>query len=87
MNAYKLNWKQNILVFLFFSSIAISLLAPLASNVYISGSGYDMPIHVGTIVQAGRALAEGQFPLRVDPHAHVGRLYPYSNFILLCLTL
>ena len=56
----------------------LGLLAPLASN-QILPSAPDHANHTAIIVQARKAIEEGQFPLRVAPWQHEGLRYPLSS--------
>lgn len=73
--------RKNSLIFLFFSVIALALMVPLASNIYLPESPpADHAIHTGTIVQAKMAMEEGQFPIRIAPWQHEGYRYPEFQF-------
>ena len=63
----------------FFALIAISLLAPLASETFIPNYA-DFINHLGSVIQAKMALMEGQFPLRVMPFEQGGFRYPQFQF-------
>ena len=64
---------------LLFFLLAVVLLAPLASPLLVSGGG-DLAAHVSGIVEATRALREGQFPLRVAPWQLDGSRYPFFSY-------
>lgn len=71
--------REPLLLFLFFSFIAATILAPLALN-YIIPKSADLLNHISNIIQAKAALTEGQFPLRdvfTDPN---GWRYPTFQF-------
>jgi hypothetical protein len=57
--------------------LAISMLAPLASDILPETPAQDLANHVTGIVEARHALCEGQWPLRVAPHQHTSERYPY----------
>ncbi len=66
----KLFVRNYLLVLLFFSVLAISILSPIASNKYLPSN--ELIIHTGSIVQAKMALDQGQFPIRIAPWQHQG---------------
>lgn len=72
-------WKQHILLLALFGVIAISLLAPIASNHYLSEIP-DFANHIAGIVQARMAMSEGQFPIRVAPWQNLGWGNAYFQF-------
>jgi len=59
----KLESRQNILLVLFLGLIALSLLAPIASDTFFPES-MDYAVHTAGIIQAKMGWDEGQFPLR-----------------------
>jgi hypothetical protein len=59
--------------------VAISLLAPMASNEILPAA-VDHGNHVAMIIQGRMALEEGQFPLRVAPWQHNSWRYPLYQF-------
>ena len=69
-----------ILVAAFYAVLAISCLAPLASDTVMPIDGQHTA-HTAAIVQAHLALAQGQFPIRVAPWQHQGWQYPLFQFI------
>jgi hypothetical protein len=71
--------KNYVLLIIFFGILAIALLAPLASNAYLTNSR-ELFNHVVGISQAKAALLEGQFPLRVMPEIFNNMRYPYFQF-------
>lgn len=71
--------KQNILLFIFFGLLALSLFSPIASNEYIPNST-DFSNHIVNIIEAKQALEEGQFPVRIAPSLYNGWRYPYYQF-------
>ena len=72
-------WRQYFFLTLLFTLIAMMLLSPLSSNLYIPNL-WDIWNHVATITHAKLALAEGQFPLRVAPLALNNWRYPQFQF-------
>jgi hypothetical protein len=70
--------RQSLLVLSLYGLIAIGLFAPMASNAIMPGS--EQINHVGVIVQARKALWEGQFPIRIAPWQHNGWQYPLFQF-------
>ncbi len=58
--------------------VAVGMLYPFWPSTF-RGAG-DLSSVVGTIVEAGRALGEGQFPLRVTPTQHAGTRYAFFQF-------
>lgn len=74
-----LTWWQKILLFLFFSLLATSLLSPIASNTLLPDRT-EFVVHMGGIVQAKMALDEGQFPLRICPWDANGIRSPEFQF-------
>jgi hypothetical protein len=71
--------KQAILSITIYSFLALALLSPFASNLSLPAAG-DLPIHFDLTVQAGKALQEGQFPIRVVPDAFRGMRYADFQF-------
>lgn len=71
--------KQPLLLFLFYSFVAVGLLAPIAANDTIPGLA-DYVNHLAGIIEAKFALAEGQFPLRIAPFELNGFRYPLFQF-------
>jgi hypothetical protein len=67
------------LIITFYAVLAISLLAPSASNQYLFDNS-DAHIHVASIIQAKMALKEGQFPIRVAPWEYHGWGYAVFQF-------
>ena len=63
----------------FYSFIAFSLLAPIATDSYIINSA-DYINHLSATIQAKLALEEGQFPLRIAPFQLQGYRYPLFQF-------
>lgn len=73
--------RRNLLIFLFFSTIALALMVPLASNTYLpEDPPTDYATHTAIIIQAKMAMEEGQFPIRVAPWQHEGYRYPEFQF-------
>jgi hypothetical protein len=64
-------WKKQIFIGIFFGFMAIALLSPIASNVFIPDGG-DYGVHTSIIMQAKMALQEGQIPIRIAPWQHEG---------------
>jgi hypothetical protein len=58
--------------------VAIGLIYPFWPTKF-RGAG-DLSSVVGTIVEAGNAVDEGQFPLRVTPNQHAGTRYAFFQF-------
>jgi hypothetical protein len=71
--------RERLLLLLLLSCVAATLLSALSSNV-IAPNLVDFFNHIGAIVQAKMALAEGQFPLRIAPLEHSGWRYPLFQF-------
>ncbi len=71
--------KKKILLLLLFGAIALSLLAPIASNDYLPAA-MDFRDHVSAIVEAKMALASGQFPIRTIPSSANISGNPYFQF-------
>lgn len=74
-----LTFKQKILLTLFFGILALTLLAPIASNIYLPLSP-DFGNHVAGIIQAKFAIAEHQFPIRTAPLQDHGWTNAYFQF-------
>jgi len=64
--------------------IIISIMSPLGSNIPVESPAKDLLNHISGIVEAKNALIEGQFPIRIAPHALDENRYPifqfYGNF-------
>jgi hypothetical protein len=64
--------------------LAVAMLSPLAHHDLPDSPANDCANHVSGIIEARNALLEGQFPIRVAPHACEGMRYPvfqyYGNF-------
>ncbi|HJT75821.1 MAG TPA: 6-pyruvoyl-tetrahydropterin synthase-related protein [Gemmataceae bacterium] len=65
---------------LLYTLLAVALMAPLASTVLPDTPAQDLANHVSGIIEAGNALAEGQFPIRVSPHQCHDERYPTFQF-------
>jgi hypothetical protein len=72
-------FRERLLLFLLLACVAATLLSALSSN-RIAPNLAEFFNHIGAIVQAKMALAEGQFPLRVAPFEHSGWRYPLFQF-------
>lgn len=59
--------------------ISIAFLSPLASDRLVPGE-WDFRYHISNIVQARKALEEGQFPIRIAPDMNLGYRYPLFQF-------
>lgn len=70
--------KNNSLILLFYSLLAIIVLAPLTSN--ISHPSGDFLSHLSGMAQANLAMVEGQFPIRVAPTMTHEFNYPLFQF-------
>ncbi len=71
--------RQQWLVVLLYSAIAIALLSPMSSASVLP----DIPDTIANVahtIQARMALEEGQFPIRVAPWQHNGWRYPVFQF-------
>lgn len=66
-------------VILFFSFVAVGLIAPIASDTNMVNLA-DYINHVAMLIQAKMALIQGQFPLRTAPLEQSGWQYPYYQF-------
>jgi len=71
--------RQPLLIFIFFSFIAATLLAPIALNSFAPDSP-DLLNHLAYIIKAKSALHEGQFPLREILYDQNGWRYPAFQF-------
>ena len=60
--------------------LALAMLSPLASDTLPGSSAQDLANHVSGVVEAGNALGERQFPVRVAPRQVGGRRYPIFQF-------
>jgi hypothetical protein len=60
--------------------VALVVLSPLASEALPDTPAQDLANHVSAMIEAGNALAEGQFPIRVAPNAVGGQRYPFFQF-------
>jgi hypothetical protein len=71
-------------ILLLYVLIAVAILSPLAHEDMPDTPAQDLANHVSGIIEAGNALREGQFPIRVAPHQIGGSRYPafqyYGNF-------
>ncbi|HYV37295.1 MAG TPA: 6-pyruvoyl-tetrahydropterin synthase-related protein [Gemmataceae bacterium] len=65
---------------LLYTIIASGIMAPLASREIPSTPAQDLCNHVSGIIEARRALAEGQFPIRVAPDQNQQTRYPIFQF-------
>lgn len=74
-----LTLQQKFFVVLLFGLLSLSLLAPIASNKYLPDS-YDLLAHTAAIVQAKKAMDEGQFPIREAPIQTSDIRNPYFQF-------
>jgi len=72
-------WIRRFSPAIFFGFIAITILAPIATNQTLL-TMVDYLNHLSAIVQAKMALNEGQFPLRVMPLENSGWRYPFFQF-------
>ncbi|MDR3492005.1 MAG: hypothetical protein P4M12_08200 [Gammaproteobacteria bacterium] len=72
-------YKKPILLFIFFSFISATLLAPLAIST-VAPNSHDLLNHLAYIIQAKDALQEGQFPLREILSDKNGWQYPIFQF-------
>jgi hypothetical protein len=79
ISVWKTQAKRRLLVALLYAGLALALLAPSASDSVVPAS-LDLGDHLGAIVQAGMALHDGQFPIRVAPWQHNGWQYPVFQF-------
>jgi hypothetical protein len=73
------NYQGQFISFLFYAFLATALLSPLASEQVIPAI-LDYTNHIAAVIDAKKALAEGQFPLRVAPSELLGWRYPYYQF-------
>lgn len=72
--------KEYFLLFILFACVAIFVLLPIISNIYIPNL-WDMHNHFVGIAQAKMALAEKQFFLRTAPSGHFSSFrYPFFQF-------
>ncbi|OGT46635.1 MAG: hypothetical protein A3E83_06035 [Gammaproteobacteria bacterium RIFCSPHIGHO2_12_FULL_41_20] len=71
-------WRRYFLPFFIFSSVAIFVLMPLASNTWVPNN-LDYLSHISAIIHARWALLMGQFPLRAITNSD-GFLYPLFQF-------
>lgn len=74
-----LTWQKRLLLVIFLGLVAVSLLSPISSNLYLPGS-LDYANHTAGIVQAKMALDEGQFPIRVAPWQDQGWRHAFFQF-------
>lgn len=73
--------RQNLFIILFFSTMALALMVPLASNMYLpEDPPTDYATHTAIVIQAKMAMDEGQFPIRIAPWQHEGYRYPEFQF-------
>lgn len=79
MNSAYVNWRQSLLLGLFFILLAAILLSPFYSNQFIPNL-WDIWNHLAAIAHAKTALLQGQFPLRVSPTEVNNWLYPQFQF-------
>ena len=73
-------YKKFIGIFLLYSVVALAILAPISSEKSVPALVPDLVAHTGGIIQAAKALEEGQFPLRVAPIEHDHLRYPVFQF-------
>ncbi len=71
---------ENIFLFLFFSLLAFILILPIFFIKHIPPVA-DYINHLALLIQAKKALIEGQFPLRVTPLEFFGWRYPIYQFL------
>lgn len=71
--------RKNFFLLLLFGVMAISLLSPLASNVYLPECP-EFPVHVSNTIQAKNALEQGQFPIRTTADQASGFGVPWFQF-------
>jgi len=57
--------KNNFLILLFFLTLIISILSPIASNSFLPKT--ELILHTSGVIQAKMALDQGQFPIRTVP--------------------
>lgn len=76
--------RQQWLVVLLYSAIAIALLSPMSSASVLPDSP-DTISNVAHTIQARMALEEGQFPIRVGPWQHNGWRYFVLMLWFCCL--
>jgi hypothetical protein len=74
---HEMKWR--LLIALLYAALALTLLAPSASDSVLP-SANDLQSHLGAIIQAKLALQEGQFPPRIAPWQHNGWQYPLYQF-------
>ncbi len=71
--------RQDLLVILLYSIIAIGLMGPMASSEIIFSTG-ETQAHLAYIIQGRMALEEGQFPLRIAPYENNSLRYASFQF-------
>src|SRR5579885_1980420 len=74
------HYRRPAAALLLYALLAVALMAPLASTVLPDTPAQDLANHVSGIIEAGNALAEGQFPIRVSPHQCHDERYPTFQF-------
>jgi len=62
-----------------YAVIAMAFLSPIASDELVPGT-LEFGSHINLIVQAKKAIDEGQFPIRVAPGMNSGYRYPVFQF-------
>lgn len=67
-------------LFILYAMLAFSFLSPIASDKVVPEAATGLEGYTRLVVQAGRALKEGQFPLRITPIEHTGLGYPEFQF-------
>src|SRR5438128_611059 len=73
-------WSVAGAVLVLYVLIAIAVMAPLGSRALPESAADDLANHVSGIIEAGNALREGQFPIRVAPHQNDNTRYPIFQF-------
>jgi hypothetical protein len=64
---------------LLYALVAVGMLYPFWPTLFRADAG-DLHTVIGAIVEAGNALAEGQFPIRVAPRQHDGARDAFFQF-------
>jgi hypothetical protein len=64
----------------FYGLLAVVVMSPLAAQEMPATGAMDLGNHVSGVIEAGNALAEGQFPIRVAPNQVDKGRYPIFQF-------
>ncbi len=79
MEAFFSKLKPSLFLFLFYAVLATAFLSPLSTQ-HAMPAIVDYSNHIASIIEAKKAFAEGQFPLRIAPTLLSGWRYPSFQF-------